>query len=82
MKPLPMMEHGEFVYAAGVYPTFQLHDDPRTALGSVERLTHWPDSLCDGCFDRTGALIQATGYDNAGRPCCAVCAGNGNRRVS
>jgi hypothetical protein len=54
-------------------------DDPRMALGSVTRRPEWPTSPCYHCWP---ALITATGYDSHGRPCCALCASNADRRVA
>jgi len=62
------------LYAVGHYA-----DDPRIALGAVPLKPGWPTSPCFHCWP---ALITATGYDTEGRPCCALCASNPQRRHS
>ena len=58
---------------------WQAWSDPRMALGAAIREPHWPDAACVHCWP---ALIQATHYDPTGKPCCPLCAGNANRRLS
>jgi hypothetical protein len=62
-----------------LFDTRNTADDPRKALGSVQMHPSWPTSPCFHCWP---ALITATGYDTEGLPCCALCAGNPQRRHS